>query len=71
MGTFPGTAPPISQLIGPLSKLLSPDGVINTVLASSVNYPLHLLIIAICVGLLVKLLSPAMRAEFFHRAPTP
>lgn len=53
----------------PEQSTVSPDGVINTVLASSVNYPLHLLIIAICVGLLVKLLSPAIRAEFFRRAP--
>ena len=51
----------------PERSTVSPDGVIHTVLASSVDYPLHLLIIAICVGLLVKLLTPATRAEFFHR----
>ena len=51
----------------PEVSTVSPDGVIHTVLASSVDYPLHLLIIATSAGLLAKLLTPAMRAEFFRR----
>ena len=51
----------------PQVSTVRPDGVIHTVLASSVDYPLHLLIIATSVALLVKLLTPAMRAEFFRR----
>jgi hypothetical protein len=47
---------------------VSPNGVITTVLGSSPIYPLHFLIIAISVGLLVKLRSPAIRAEFGRRA---
>jgi hypothetical protein len=48
----------------PERSTVSPSGVITTVLASSPSYPLHFLIITICVGLLVKLRSPAIRAEF-------
>jgi hypothetical protein len=51
----------------PERSTVSADGVTHTVLASSPNYPLHLLVIAISVGLLVKLLTPAIRAEFSHR----
>lgn len=46
----------------------SPNGVVTTVLGSTPLYPLHLLVIAMCIGLLVKLRSPAIRAEFAHRA---
>jgi hypothetical protein len=52
----------------PERSTVSPNGVITTVLASSPWYPLHFLIIAISVGLLVKLLSPAIRAEFARQA---
>ncbi len=48
----------------PEHSTVSPNGVITTVLASSPNYALHILIIAICVGLLIKLRSPAIRAAF-------
>jgi len=54
----------------PERSTVSPDGVIHTVLASNVDYPLHLLIVAICVGLLMKLLTPAIRTEFIRRADT-
>ena len=59
----------VQVLIGstPQRSTVSPDGVIHTVLATDVDYPLHLLIIAICVGLLVKWLTPGTRSEFFHR----
>ena len=50
----------------PEESTVSPSGVITTTMAWSVNYPLHLLIIAISVGLLVKLLKPAIRAQFAH-----
>lgn len=46
------------------------NGVITTTLASSPNYPLHLLIIAIAVTLFKKLRSPAIRAEFVRSSPT-
>jgi hypothetical protein len=52
----------------PEENTVSPSGVITTTMAWSVNYPLHLLVIAISVGLLVKLLKPAIRAQFAHRA---
>lgn len=51
----------------PKRSTVSPDGVIHTVLATNVDYPFHLLVIAICVGVLAKLLAPATRAEFSHR----
>jgi len=51
----------------PEVSTVSPSGLITTQLAWSVNYPLHIVIIAICVGLVAKLLSPAMRAEFSDR----
>jgi hypothetical protein len=52
----------------PERSTVSPDGVIHTELVSGINYALNLLIIAISVGLLVKLLAPAVRAEFSHRS---
>jgi hypothetical protein len=48
----------------PERSTVSPSGVITTTLASEVNYPLHLLFITIFVVLLVKLLTPRVRAEF-------
>lgn len=52
----------------PERTTVSPDGVIHTVSASSVDFPLHLIIIAGCVVLLVKLLTPAIRAAFLERS---
>jgi hypothetical protein len=51
----------------PERSTVSPSGLITTELASSANYPLHFLILAICVGLLMKLRKPAIRAEFSPR----
>jgi hypothetical protein len=48
----------------PERSTVSPSGVITTVLTSSPSYPLHFMIIAISTGLLVKLRSPVIRAEF-------
>ncbi len=52
----------------PERSTVSPSGVINTVLASSPDYPLHFLTIAISVSLLVTLLSPAIRTAFVRRS---
>ena len=54
----------------PEVSTVSPSGLITTQLAWSVNYPLHLAIVAISVALLVKLLSPAVRAQFSGRTPS-
>ena len=48
----------------PERSTVSPSGLITTTLAHSPNYTAHFLIIAIAVGLLVKLRSRAIRAEF-------
>ena len=48
----------------PERSTVLPGGVIQTELAYGGNYALYLLIIAISVGLLVKLLAPAVRVEF-------
>jgi len=48
----------------PEASTVSPSGLVTTQLAWEVDYPFHIVVIAICVALLVKLLSPAMRAEF-------
>lgn len=48
---------------------MSPTEVITTVLTSSPIYPLHSLIIAILFGLLMKLCSPAIHAEFASGQP--
>jgi hypothetical protein len=53
----------------PEVSTVSPSGLITTQLAWSVNYPFHLAVVAISVALLVKLLSPAMRAQFAWRSP--
>jgi hypothetical protein len=53
--------------VTPERSTVLPDGVIHTELASGGNYALHLLILAISAGLLVKLLAPAVRAQFSHR----
>jgi hypothetical protein len=48
----------------PEQTTVSPTGLTTTVLAHTPNYPLHGLIIAICIGLLVMLRARAVRAEF-------
>ena len=52
----------------PERSTVSPDGVIQTELAWGGYYALCLLFIAISVGMLVKLLAPAVRAEFSRRS---
>lgn len=46
---------------------VAPDGTITTQLASSIDYPWHVLTVCIALGLAWKLLSPAMRAQFSRR----
>lgn len=48
----------------PARTYVSPTGVPTTVLASEENNSLHLLAIAIALGLLVIFLTPGVRAEF-------
>ena len=52
----------------PEVSTVSPSGLITTTLASSPNYPLHILMIAICAALLVKLIRAGVLVEF-HRPP--
>jgi hypothetical protein len=51
----------------PEQSSVSPTGVITTVLASTPSYSLHIMIIAIAVGLLLKLSSRAIRTELASR----
>lgn len=48
----------------PEHSYVSPGGVPTTVLASSVDYPFHVLIVAGALGLLAWLLTRSVRAEF-------
>lgn len=50
----------------PEHTTVSPTGLTTTVLAYTPNYPLHILIITICIGQLVMLRAPAVRAEFMR-----
>ncbi len=55
----------VSILRGPTPERtdIAPSGVKTTVLASGVDYPWHVLMIAVSVGVLVKLSTPSVRAE--------
>lgn len=57
-------------ILGPTPErsTVSPNGVVTTVMASTMIYPLYLLIFAISAFLLVKLRSPAIRAQFARGA---
>jgi len=55
---------PRCHITTPERSTVSPNKVITTALVSTPIYPLHFLIIAISVGLLVKLRLSAFRAEF-------
>ena len=48
----------------PQHTYTSPGGVPTTVLATQVNYPAHLLMVAVSLGLLATLLTKSVRAEF-------
>lgn len=54
----------------PESKSVSPSGTVTTRLATNVDYPVEILIVVICGGLIWKLMSPAMRAQFGNTTPT-
>ncbi|MGC4071169.1 MAG: hypothetical protein QM760_01350 [Nibricoccus sp.] len=56
----------ILMIRGPVAEhtYISPGGVPTTVLASSVNYPLHLMALALTIGAFVKLTARSVRAEF-------
>jgi hypothetical protein len=48
----------------PQHTYVSPTGVPTTVLASSVNYSVHVVLVAVSVGLIATLLTNRVRAEF-------
>jgi hypothetical protein len=48
----------------PQHTYVSPGGVPTTVLATDVDYPAHIVIVACALGLLARLLTRAVRAEF-------
>lgn len=53
----------------PESTTVTPSGTVTTRLATSVDYPVEILIVAICAGLILKLMSPAVRADFRDGIP--
>ena len=48
----------------PQHTYMSPSGVPTTVLASHVNYPTHVIVVAVSLGLLSKLLTEPVRTKF-------
>jgi hypothetical protein len=48
----------------PESSTVSATGTVTTRLATGVDYPVEILIVVICAGLIWELLSPAVRADF-------
>ncbi len=57
----------LQQIVGgatPEVRTVSPSGVITTQLAWTPNYPLHIVIVVISVGLLIALLRPEIRTLF-------